>query len=165
MRRRQQRLFGEVVTVKCALLSVPTGVLGDNSWVQLVPVGRRVHVTQSPCSFTLIASQEGGGGAGPEMTALVSLNGDLGKAAWPRGWGWPLRYPQLLWPQSSRGGISGSCVCIIFLLLLDRGPPKGKVLPDDRAGPRWTAAQGLLHGCSFTSEEVEATSQGEPGWE
>lgn len=69
MRRRQQRLFGEVVSVKCALLSVPTGELGDNSWVQLVPVGKRVHVTHSPCSFTLISSQEGGGGTGPEMTA------------------------------------------------------------------------------------------------
>lgn len=64
-----KRLFGEVVSVQCALLSVPTGELGDKSWVQLVPAGRRVHVTRSPCSFTSVSSQEGGGGTGPEVTA------------------------------------------------------------------------------------------------
>lgn len=51
--------------------------------------GRRVHVTGSPCSFSLISSQENGGGTGPGMTPCGFLKWRLWEGCTASGWGCP----------------------------------------------------------------------------
>lgn len=133
-----------------ALPCLPRWEFGDNSCVQPAPrchARKRVHFIQSPCFCSFVSSQDG-------VKGTAQKRQSPGEPAWPRGRGWPLRYPRRLWPQRSPEWAQVAAGWGSFSQKAGLGLSSPTSL-NAHAAPGGRQLRVCRAGCGFTSEAAE----------